>query len=300
MARIDNKLLFFTTSPRTPAKMIPEIQLLHEKFSGLLWNTSTQEQFIDELAQREFFEGKGSPADKAFSARDRINRAPKALGFVDLKPYIELTEAGRAFIYGKRPQEIFLRQLLKFQLPSPYHLENRHIAGTFYIRPYLEILRLIRELEYITFDEFKIFAVQMTDYHKFEIIRDSILRFREDKKQYGGQYKRFVNSVWENAILEIHRDRIAAGKTRTRETNDASLKKFIATQKGNMRDYTDACFRYLRYTELISISHRSRSISIFADKIAEVDFLLATVPLICFRRILLCSIQIIEITLLMS
>ncbi|MGR5607480.1 AlwI family type II restriction endonuclease [Enterocloster clostridioformis] len=277
MARIDNKLLFFTTSPRTPAKMIPEIQLLHEKFSGLSWDKSTQEQFIDELAQSEFFEGKGSPADKAFSARDRINRAPKALGFIDLKPYIELTEAGNAFIYGKRPQEIFLRQLLKFQLPSPYHLENKNIVGTFCIRPYLEIFRLVRELEYITFDEFKIFAVQMTDYHKFEIIRDSILRFREDKEQNRGQYKRFVNSVWENAILEIHRDRIAAGKTRTRETNDASLKKFIATQKSNMRDYADACFRYLRYTGLISISHKSRSISIFADKVIEVDFILSTV-----------------------
>lgn len=278
MARIDNKLLFFTTSPRTPAKMIPEIQLLHEKFSGLSWDKSTQEQFIDELAQSYFFEGKGSPTDKAFSARDRINRAPKALGFIDLKPYIELTEAGNAFIYGKRPQEIFLRQLLKFQLPSPYHLESKKIFGAFYIRPYLEILRLVRELEYITFDEFKIFAVQMTDYHKFEMIRDSILRFREDKEKNRGQYKRFVNQVWESAILEIHSDRIAAGKTRTRETNDASLTKFIATQKSNMRDYADACFRYLRYTGLISISHRSRSISIFADKIVEVDFILSTVP----------------------
>lgn len=278
MARIDNKLLFFTTSPRTPAKMIPEIQLLHEKFSGLSWDTLTQERFIDELAQSEFFEGKGSPADKAFSARDRINRAPKALGFIDLKPRIELTEAGNAFVYGKRPQEIFLRQLLKFQLPSPYHLESKNIVGTFYIRPYLEILRLVRELEYITFDEFKIFAVQMTDYHKFEMIRDSILHFREDKEKNRGQYKRFVNDVWENAILEIHSDRIAAGKTKTRETTDASLKKFIATQKSNMRDYADACFRYLRYTGLISISHRSRSISVFADKIAEVDFILSTVP----------------------
>ena len=108
MARIDNKLLFFTTSPRTPAKMIPEIQLLYEKFSGCAWDKSTQEQFIDELAQSDFFEGKGSPADKAFSARDRINRAPKALGFINLKPCIELTEAGNAFIYGKRPQEIFV------------------------------------------------------------------------------------------------------------------------------------------------------------------------------------------------
>lgn len=32
MARIDNKLLFFTTSPRTPAKMIPEIKLFCEIF----------------------------------------------------------------------------------------------------------------------------------------------------------------------------------------------------------------------------------------------------------------------------
>ena len=277
MARIDNKLLFFTTSPRTPAKMIPEIQLLHENFSGLSWNKSTQEQFIDKLAQSDFFEGKGSPTDKAFSARDRINRAPKALGFINLKPHIELTEAGIAFVYGKRPQEIFLRQLLKFQLPSPYHVEHQNIIGTFCIRPYLEILRLVRELEYITFDEFKIFAVQMTDYHKFNTIKESILCFRQGKEENKGQYKRFVNSVWENAILEIHSDRIAAGKTRTRETNDASLKKFIATQKSNMRDNADACFRYLRYTGLISISHRSRSISIFSDKIVEVDFILSTV-----------------------
>lgn len=277
MARIDNKLLFFTTSPRTPAKMIPEIQLTHENFSGLSWNKSTQEQFIDKLAQSDFFEGKGSPTDKAFSARDRINRAPKALGFINLKPHIELTEAGIAFVYGKRPQEIFLRQLLKFQLPSPYHVEHQNIIGTFCIRPYLEILRLVRELEYITFDEFKIFAVQMTDYHKFNTIKESILCFRQGKEENKGQYKRFVNSVWENAILEIHSDRIAAGKTRTRETNDASLKKFIATQKSNMRDYADACFRYLRYTGLISISHRSRSISIFSDKIVEVDFILSTV-----------------------
>lgn len=277
MARIDNPLLFFTTSPRTPAKMIPEIQLLHQNFSGQLWDIATQEAFMDKLAESDFFEGKGSPADKAFSARDRINRAPKALGFVDLKPYVELTEAGNAFVYGKRPQEVFLRQLLKFQLPSPFHTENKNIAGTFYIRPYLEILRLVQALEHITFDEFKIFAVQMTDYRKFDMIKDAILQFRESQEQNRGQYKRFVNQVWENQILAIHGDRIAAGKTRTRGTADGSLKKFILTQKGNMRDYADACFRYLRYTGLISIAHQNRSISIFADKLVEVNFLLETV-----------------------
>jgi hypothetical protein len=277
MARIDNKALFFTTSPRTPAKMIPEIWLLHELFEGRKWNSATQEEFIDSLAQSEFFEGVGSPSDKAFSARDRINRAPKALGFVDLKPHIALTDAGQALISGKRPQEIFLRQLLKFQLPSPYHIENRAIEGTFYVRPYLEIMRLVRELEFITFDELKIFAVQLTDYRKFDEVKAAILAFRVEKEAHKGEYKRFVNEVWTDAVMSIYSDNISEGRTRTRETNDASLKKFITTKKSNLRDYADACFRYLRYTGIISIAHRSRTITFFPDKLQEVDYILSTV-----------------------
>lgn len=277
MATIKNRLLFFTTSPRTPSKMIPEIKLLNDNFEDEIWNVSTQKEFMDKLSKSDFFEGKGSSSNKDFSARDRITRAPKALGFVDLKPVIKLTEAGNALVYGNRPKEIFLRQLLKFQLPSPYHVEHKSIQGKFYIRPYLEILRLIRELEYISFDEFKIFAVQMTDYRKFDSIKNKILQFRNDKKNNVGKYKQFVGITWENAILEIYKDRIVKGQTKTRETQDASLQKFIKTQKGNMRDYADACFRYLRYTELVAISQKNRSISIFKDKLIEVDYILKNV-----------------------
>lgn len=274
MAQIKNKILFFTTSPRTPVKMIPEIRLLCENFSGEEWNRTTQEKFIDKLVESSFFEGKGFPKDKAFSARDRITRAPKSLGFVDLKPKITITEAGEELIYGKRPQEIFLRQLLKYQLPSPYHIENQNAVGTFCVRPYLEIIRLIRDLEYLTFDEFKIFAVQITDYHKYDTIKSAILQFRKDKETHKGENRRFANEVWENAIYEIYSEYIIAGKTKTRETLDTSLKNFIKTKKSNMRDYTDACFRYLRYTGLVSIRHENRSVSIFSDKIVEVDYIL--------------------------
>lgn len=277
MAVLRNKVLFFTTSPRSPYKMIPEIQLLHEKFEGNQWNIHTQETFMDELAKSSFFEGNGSPSDKAFSARDRINRAPKALGFVDLNPSIALTEAGKELIYGNRPQEIFLRQLLKFQLPSPYHTENKETNGVFFVRPYLEILRLIRTLEYLTFDELKIFALQLTDYRNFDKIKDKIISFRRDKDENKGKYKKFADEAWTSAIKELYSNTIAAGKTKTRQTEDSSLKKFISTKKSNMRDYTDACFRYLRYTGLISISHKNRAISVFEDKKAEVDFILDNV-----------------------
>ncbi|GHU76048.1 AlwI family type II restriction endonuclease [Clostridia bacterium] len=275
MARVDNKALFFTTSPRTPAKMIPEIRLLHEQFSGREWTTNIQVEFIERLATSDFFEGVGSPSDKAFSARDRINRAPKALGFIDLKPHIELTDAGRCLIYGNRPQEVFLRQLLKFQLPSPYHIENKQIACTFYIRPYLEIMRLVRELEYLTFDELKIFALQLTNYQKFEEIKSEILNFRAEKNIRKGEYKKFVNAVWTDAVMTIYSEDIDKGKTKTRETSDSSLKNFIKTKKSNLRDYADACFRYLRYTELFAfIGH---SIKIPTEKITEIDYILSTV-----------------------
>ena len=119
MAYLKNKALFFTTSPRTPSKMIPEIQLLSEHFSGRKWNKQSQVEFIDLLAQSGFFEGSGSSNNKDFSARDRINRAPKALGFVDLSPHIELTDAGKALVYGCLLYTSPLPQALKKATPTP-------------------------------------------------------------------------------------------------------------------------------------------------------------------------------------
>lgn len=275
MARLANKALFFTTSPRTPVKMIPEIRLLHEQFEGRKWNKESQREFADCLKNADCFEGSTSSGETDFSARDRITRAPKALGFVDLKPNIVLTEAGQAFISGNRPQEIFLRQLLKFQLPSPYHVENNNIAGTFYIRPYLEIMRLVRELEYITFDELKIFVLQMTDYRQFDNIKAAILAFRDEKEVRKGEYKKFVMEQWIQAILNIHKDRIQAGKIKTRESTDKTLKSFIKTQRGNLRDYADACFRYLRYAGLFVFS--GHSIRVAQDKVNDLDYILSNV-----------------------
>ncbi len=277
MAYLKNRALFFTTSPRTPSKMIPEIQLLSEHFTGEKWNRQSQIAFIDLLAQSGFFEGRGSAANKDFSARDRINRAPKALGFVDLSPCIKLTDAGKSLVYGKRPQEVFLRQLLKFQLPSPYHVETKRIKGAFSIKPYLEIIRLIRDLESLSFDELKIFGLMLTNYKQYDAVKEAILDFREKKESHRGQYKKYADQKWTEALLQTYSAEINAGRTKTRETGDKSLKRFLATKKNNTRDYTDACFRYLRYTGLAAVSQKNRSISFYPDKLNEVDFILKTV-----------------------
>lgn len=274
--RNDTRTLFFVTSPRTPNKIIPEIALLDELFAGKEWNPRTQEAFMNALIESPYYENKKQPNDKALAGRDRITRAPKALGFVDLKPTIALTDAGQRLVSGKRTEEVILRQLLKFQLPSPYHQAPDNNV-TFCVRPYLELLRLINTLKKVTFDEMMTFGMQLTNFLEFDDIVSKIEEFRKEKAKHQGHYKQFFREVIDAEIRKIYRHEIRMGRTETRESDDKSEANFIKTKRGNLRDYTDACFRYLRSTGLVAISQKGRSLSIMPDKQKEVDYILENV-----------------------
>ena len=277
MANLNNsRMLFFTTSPRTPFKMIPEIELLGKNFNGKKWDKKTQISFIELLSEEGFFNGKGSKNNLDLSARDRINRSPKALGFVKLNPTIELTEVGKLFVSSKRKEEILLRQLLKFQLPSPFHTQSKENTN-FCIKPYLEIIRLIYHFGTLNFDEIMLFGLQMTSYKKFDDIVKMIEDFRVEKIKNHGKYKQFKAKKQEDVILKLFENEISSGKIDIRETREKSIKKFISTKSNNMRDYTDACFRYLRSTGIVNVSQRGHSLSIASEKKTDVEFILSTI-----------------------
>ena len=275
MAKVDSRVLFLTTSPRTPEKMIPEIELLIRRFDGLQWNANTQQEFMKELRQEQFFHGRGEN-DPALSARDRINRAPKSLGFVTLSPCISLTPAGQALLTSDRKDEVFLRQMLKFQVPSPYHKPSAK-AAAFRVKPYLEMLRLVRFMGTLQFDELQIFGMQLIDWRDFDRIVKKIEAFRMAKAQNQGSYRRFKTEHLREELTQIFNDRIQSGEIKTRESQEVSLSKFLRTQSCNMRDYADACFRYLRATGLVNVSHVGKSLSIVPERIDDVDYILKNV-----------------------
>ena len=275
MAQINSKILFLTTSPRSPEKMIPEIELLVSNFKGKAWNHPTQVAFMELLKEENFFHGEGEN-DPAFSARDRITRAPKSLGFLELKPTIQLTLAGEALLSSKFRDEVFLRQLLKFQLPSPYHKLGSD-AAVFCIRPYLELLRLVRTLGTLKFIELQLFGMQLTDWHNFEEIVKKIEKFRVESVSNSGSYKQFISHYAINEAKAIYANEISKGKLKTRESNDETINKFLATKISNMRDYADACFRYLRITGLVNVSHIGKSLSIVPERITDVDYILRNI-----------------------
>lgn len=277
MANLKGHTLFFITSPRTPMKMLPEIEILTSNFAGQLWNKTTQTEFMKRLIQDPAFEGSGSSGDMAFSARDRINRGPKALGFVDIKPTISLTNAGKNFLNVELSNETLLRQLLKFQLPSPFHAETAQTKGTFFVKPYLELFRLIYVMGKITFDELMIFGLQLTDYSKFDQIITDIKAFRKARQDNSDNYRVFVGKYRDKEIANIYQYEILNGQTQTRQSKDISIDNFIKTKVSNMHDYADACFRYLRATGMVSISQRGKSLSILPEKKEDVKYFLDNV-----------------------
>ena len=122
-----------------------------------------------------------------------------------------------------------------------------------------------------------IFGLQLVDYRQFDNIMAKINAFRTAKAQNEGNYRQFRDEYFDAELREIYSIDIGSGNTRTRETNDASVNNFLRIKSRNMRDYADACFRSLRATGLVNISHIGESISIVNEKIQEVDYFLQNV-----------------------
>ena len=268
------KALFAFTSPRTIRKIVPEIKLLIDNFEGEKWSgkNNVQIDFFKTLFASEYYQGTTFPSDPALAARDRITRAPKAFGFVDLNPTIKLTEAGKMLLTEKRIDETFTRQLLKFQLPSPYHTQSTKV--NFSVKPYLELLRLVKVLGSISKTEIALFFSQLTHYEKFDDIVFKIKEFQKGSKEFKGSWKMYVSKCFESEIRTIFEEEIDNRNFKTRESTDASFKKFISTKRSNMLDYADAFIRYIRATELVTFQKRTMRLIISPQKKEEVDFIL--------------------------
>jgi len=267
------RTLFAFTSPRTIEKIVPEIKLLTDNFGGKAWNESTQIEFFQDLFNSAFYDGNKMPANIPLAARDRITRAPKALGFVDLKPTIQLTGAGVKLIGGKRMYETITRQLLKFQLPSPYHKTTEG----FFVKPYLELLRLIKRVGSLSKTEVALFFTQLIHIEKFEEVAQMIEDFRANAKVFKGSRKTYVDTCFTEQVLKIYAADIENSDFKTRESSDLSLQKFVRTKKSNLSDYADAFLRYARATQLITFESKSFRAVIAPSKADDVDFILKTV-----------------------
>ena len=90
-------------------------------------------------------------------------------------------------------------------------------------------------------------------------------------------HKKFFNETRRKNILQAFADEISAGRIKTRESPEVSIDNFVKTKASNLRDYADACVRYLRATGLVTISNPGRTITIIESRRDDVKFILDNV-----------------------
>jgi hypothetical protein len=246
-----------------------------------VWDRNAQVRFSRLLTAADFFEGNVSDSHPDFSARDRINRAPRTFGLVLLRPggNLQITAAGRALLGAASPNDLFLHQLLKWQYPSPNH-RKRDYRDLFCIRPFLEVLRLIRELDGLAKSEIAMFAVPFIDYHDHDLVHHRIIEFRQQYSEQVGASGRgaFVAQRAREIFHTYYAEDIVAGRIGGRESSGAAptVDGMLRRKIRNAIDYADAAVRYFRATGLFTVSARASRLDILPERRDEVDDILGT------------------------
>jgi hypothetical protein len=221
------------TTVRNPYRLRAALQLFRTTMGGRTFSRPEQQEYLNELVRAGLVDSnravEGDDGGRKFAS------AFKQLGFVTNwergRPW-ETTSVGTLLIEHPELEEvIFLRQLLKYQIPSP--LENGSRVEGFHLRPYRLLLRFLKRMR----------EEGLTGLTKFEIALYVINILDEDD-----------NSAFEESISNIKMFRAEYNATvgRVRKSAFASRKLAeVATrahlEPGSLLDYADSNARYLTH-----------------------------------------------------
>lgn len=273
MAGFSSRYMTMSTSPRSPQRLPHYVSLL-QPFEGKKWNNDTQADYYNKMVSNQMGDfAIGKSSNPAMSARDKINRAPQALGLVSLKPTLRITEPGKKIQNKYLFEDVLTRQLLKYQLPSPLLPEREDNKGMFNIKPYLELLRLVYTVGDLSRSEFYAFGVTMTDYHDFDSVVEKIKAYRNDAKKNHISARKHYHDYVMKYVEDLYSDKIDSNDVKVRENKGKSSKKFIKTKFNNVGDYGNAFLRYLTGTGLVVVNKRLQVV-VAPNRNEDVEYIL--------------------------
>lgn len=189
-----------STTVRNPNRLREGLQILNDHFDGQEWNTAQQEKFFNLLRENKAYEmdeedfGRMTGARKQEHARKWIS-VLNQLGFCfayesSEKPVI-ITPAGKSLLNNPDIEdEVFLRQLLKYQKPCALPKQNGTTFKNVSVLPFIVSLKITHELNGLSKEEISIFlntTVRMKDIDK---IIKQIKLYRNQRNTIEGRVKK--------------------------------------------------------------------------------------------------------------
>lgn len=243
-----------STTVRNPDRLREGLRVLKDFFEGRNWNLIEQEKFFDLLKDKSIYEikeenyGRMTKARKQEHARKWVS-VLNQLGFCYAyessdKPVL-ITEAGESLLNNPELEdEIFLRQLLKFQKPCALPKQSGKSFRNVNILPFILSLKITYELEGLSKEEISIFLNTTIRMNEIEHVINQIKSYRDKKSRIGGSVKKkeFYVQTQQERLKEIFSDEIDSRLKLIKSLSDRfkNDNSFISTDraKGLLNDIT--------------------------------------------------------------
>lgn len=251
------------TTVRNPSRLRKALELFVATMSGRPFRIAEQLEFQQAMIEAGLVESERTEGD---DGGRKFASAFKQLGFItdwSRGKSWNVTEVGRLLIDHPNMEEtIFLRQLLKYQIPSP--LESGSRVEGFNLRPFRLFLSFLRRvytenLVGLTKHEIGIYVINVLDENDNTAFENAI----EGIKLFRSEYNALVG-------------RVAKDKFAKEKLADAARKAEVRYE--TLNDYADSNSRYAFMSGLLEL--RGNKLAISESRLPLVDtILLDTSPL---------------------
>lgn len=238
------------TTVRNPERIRDALKVFKNEFEGKRFNVPTQNQFFNSLITAGVVKGDPSqPGSRDWSARkwaSAFNKLGLALprGTKE-NPVVTITDAGNALLSDDVIEsDIFLRQMLKIQLPSPTE-DNLDGAS---IHPFYLVLSVGVKLEELglkamTKEEIALYLQSATNDNQTDEIVEKIKAYRAVRDEIKGSMakRQYFLQQLTNKVMELYGE--------------------VTKQKlSTLQDYSDTTVRYSAITGVFTIGRQTLQI----------------------------------------
>lgn len=226
------------TTVRNPYRLREALQLFRAKMGGRPFERIEQQEFLNELVRAGLVDSEriveGDDGGRKFAS------AFKQLGFVtdwSRGRSWDMTDVGTMLIEHPELEEIiFLRQLMKYQIPSP--LESGIRVQGFHVRPFRLLLRFLKRareesLIGLTKSEIALYVISVLDENDDAAFEESITHI----KRFRADYNALTGKVNKNRFTNQKLVEVAA---------------MVDLIPGSLFDYADSNGRYALITGLLT------------------------------------------------
>ncbi len=209
-----------STTVRNPDRLREGLQILNDHFDGQEWNIAQQEKFFNLLRENKVYEMDEEDYGRMISARKQeharkwisvLNQLGFCFAYESSEKPVVITSAGKALLDNPDIEdEVFLRQLLKYQKPCVLPKQSGAAFDNVSVLPFIVSLKITHELGGLSKEEISIFlntTVRMQDIDK---IIEQIKAYRIQRNAIEGRVKKkeFYVKIQLARLEEVFADEI--------------------------------------------------------------------------------------------